>query len=207
MLCTERVMERIREYIVLFLCFLAEMGMTFQFIKPNYFFNSSMIIAGTNYTIARIVLLVNMLGILVFAVSVFIGNIKGGLHRSYFIMLLYAAAMIVLAIAPHQYQNALAKNELEMNSLLYLITMLLSILVFAVFILREKGGIRLIPKFSSVMLLVIIGQFVTNGLFVNKGELISGPIYLLFGAVATLPYVAVYVFEKFVLEPTMMKYR
>lgn len=204
---TERDMSRVREFVVLFLCFLAEAGMVFQFIKPNYFFSSSMIIAGTTFTIARAIILVNMLGMFIFAVAVYRGNIKGRLHISYFIMMLYTVAMLVFAIAPRQYQVALENERLEMNSLLYLVTMLLLMFVFAVFILREKGAIRLMPKFSSVMLLVVIGQFVTNGLFINKGELISGPIYLLFGLIAAMPYIAIFVFEQFILEPTMIKYR
>lgn len=207
MLCTERDMSRVREDIVLFLCFLAEAGLFFQFIKPNYFFSSSMIIVGTSFLVARAIILINMFGMLVFAISVFRGNVKGRLNTSYLIMLVYAIAMLVFAIVPRQYTTALAKSELEMNALLYLVTMILAVLVFTVFILREKGAIRLIPKFSSVMLLVIIGQFVTNGLFIDKGELISGATYLLFGLIAALPYIAVFVFEKFVLEPTMIKYR
>ena len=200
-------MSRVREFIVLLLCFLAEAGMAFQILKPNYFFSSSMIIAGTSYTIARAIILINMFGMLIFAISVFMGNIKGGLHISYFIMMIYAVVMIVMAIAPRQYQVALKNERLEMNSLVYLVTMILVILVFAVFILREKGGIRVIPKFSSVMLLVVVGQFVTNGLFIEKGIMISGSIYLLFGLIAALPYIAIFVFEQFILEPTMMRYR
>lgn len=207
MRCTKRDMERVREYIVLFLCFLAEAGMAFQFMKPNYFFSYSMIVSGTDYTIAKVVLLINMFGTLLFAISVFRGNIKGRLHKSYFIMAIYSMIMIILAITSRQYKSGLSNETLEMNTWLYFATLLLSIIVFAVFVLREKGGIRLIPKFSSVMLLVIIGQFVTNGLFINKGELLSGMSYLMFGAIATLPYVAIYFFEKFVLEPTMMEYR
>lgn len=206
-LCTERDMERVREYIVLFFCFIAELGMAFQFIKPNYFFNSSMIIAGTNYTVARAVLLIKILGILVFAISVFRGNARGRLHRAYFIIGIHAAIMIILAITSNQYKSTLANDMLAMNTWLYFGTLLLLIIILVVYVLREKGGVRLIPNFSALLLLVIIGQFVTNGLFVNKGALISGPTYLLFGIIAAMPYVAIYVFEKFVLEPIMIQFR
>lgn len=97
-----------------------------------------------------------MLGMLIFAVAVFRGNIKGRLHVSYILMMLYSAIMFIMAILPRQYQIGLANEKIEMNTLIYFIAMILTVLVFTVFILREKGRIRVIPKFSSVMLLVII---------------------------------------------------
>lgn len=200
-------MDRGREWIVLFLCFLAETGMVFQFVRPNYFFCASMIIAGTSYMVARVIILINILGIAVFAMSVLRGNVEGWLHKSYFIMMVYAITMIVMAIVPRQYMSALNNERLEMNSLVYLITMILAVIVFMVFILREKSRIRAIPKFSSVMLLVIIGEFVTNGIFIESGRMISGAAYLVLGLISAMPYIAVFVFESFVLEPTMMRRR
>ena len=182
------------------------MGMVFQLIKPNYFFSSSMVIAGNGFMIARVLILVNMLGIIVFALSVLDGNIKGRLHMSYYIMLIYAVVMIIASVVPRQLQVTMHNEKLEMNALIYIITLVLTVFILALFIIREKGGMRTISKLSSLLLLVIIGQFVTNGLFINHGDIISGPVYLLFGVISAMPYIAVFAFENLVLEPTMLKY-
>lgn len=204
---TVRDMINRKEIVILFLCILSEIGMAYQLLKPNYFFCSSMIIAGTGFMLARAFIIVQMAGMALFGLSVYRGNIKGRLHVSYFIMLCYAALMIIATIVPDKYMSAVNNKAIEMNALVYLITMILAIIIFALFILREKGGIRTVPKLSSIMLLVIIGQFITNGVFINDGGIASGPIYLIFGIMSAMPYITVFLFERFILEPTMLQYR
>jgi hypothetical protein len=200
-------MNNKKEIGILLLGIISELTMAFQVLKPNYFFCSSMVIVGTSYTIARAIILVNMLGMAIFIASVYRGNIQGRLHVSYGIMLCYAVLMIVLSIAPKQYMSAVNNSKIEMNSLVYLVTMILEILIFTLFILREKGAISIIPKMSSLMLLVILGQFVTNGLFIYEGAIVSHPAYLIFGLMSALPYITIFLFEFFILEPTMLRYR
>ena len=190
------------------LCFLSEISMLFQIYKPNYFFNLSLVITGTNYWIAaRAILLINMAGLALFALSVWRGNVKGRLHQSYFIMLLYSVIMFLAAVVPKQFRNTINNDSLELNALVYLLTTIMTVIVFALFILREKGAIRHISKMSTLMLFVIIGQIVTNGLFVNGSVIISHPIYFVLGIMSAMPYISVFVFEYFILEPTMKYYR
>ncbi len=201
-------MSRKREWIVMALCFLSEISMLFQIYKPNYFFNLSLVITGTNYWIAaRAILLINMAGLALFALSVWRGNVKGRLHQSYFIMLLYSVIMFLAAVVPKQFRNTINNDSLELNALVYLLTTIMTVIVFALFILREKGAIRHISKMSTLMLFVIIGQIVTNGLFVNGSVIISHPIYFVLGIMSAMPYISVFVFEYFILEPTMKYYR
>ena len=190
------------------LCFLSEISMLFQIYKPNYFFNLSLVITGTNYWIAaRAILLINMAGLALFALSVWRGNVKGRLHQSYFIMLSYSVIMFLAAVVPKQFRNTINNDSLELNALVYLLTTIMTVIVFALFILREKGAIRHISKMSTLMLFVIIGQIVTNGLFVNGSVIISHPIYFVLGIMSAMPYISVFVFEYFILEPTMKYYR
>ena len=178
----------------------------FQLYKPNYFFSSSIIIVGTSFTVARVLILLAIAGMTVFSISVYRGNLKGRLHISYFIMIIYSVFMILFSTAPMQFKATLENDKIELNALVYLITTIFAIIVFTLFILREKGGISSIPKMSSLMLLVIVGQFVTNGVFVNSGSIISHPRELVYGVISVLPYLTIFLFEYFILEPTMSPY-
>lgn len=180
--------------------------MAYELIKPNYFFCSSMIIVGTSFMVARLLVLIKMLGIFVFAIAVHRGNRSGRLSVSYIIMLVYSILMVVVALLPRQYMSAVRNEKIELNSLVYLITMLLALIMFAIFIFREKGAIRIIPKISSIMLLVVIGQFVTNGIFIDNGSIVTGVHGIIFGLASALPYLIIFLFENFILEYTMLKY-
>lgn len=205
-----KIMKRGREIIVLILCVLSEIALAFQLKQPQHFASSAIIIAGTNDTewfIARILVLLSMIGMAVFALSVWRGNAKGKLHISYFIMLIQAAIMFVLPILSGRLNAFMQSEKVKLNTGLYIITMILAVLVLALFILREKGAMRVMPKLSTLMLLVIIGQFATNGIFA-KTVVAEPTIYMLtYGAISTLPYLSIFVFEYFVVEPTMRKFR
>lgn len=195
-----------KELIILLLSIVSEIGMAYEFVKPNYFFCSSMVIVGMGFMVARLIVLIKMAGMAVFAIAVHRGNMKGRLHISYIILLVYSFVMVAASILPRQYMSAVHNEKIEMNALIYLITMILAIIVFTIFIFREKGAIRIVPRISSIMLMVVIGQFVTNGVFINNGSIVSGVHYLLFGLASAFPYFTIFLFEYFILEPTMLKY-
>lgn len=203
-------MKRGREIIVLILCVLSELGLAFQLKQPQHFASSAIIIAGTNDTewiIARILILISMLGIAVFTTSVWRGNIKGRLHIAYFIMLIQAAIMFILPMLSGRINSFMQSEKVKLNTGIYIITMILAVLVLALFILREKGAMRVMPKLSTLMLLVVIGQFVTNGVFAKTVVAEPTAYMLAYGLLSALPYVAIFVFEYFVVEPTMRKFR
>lgn len=203
-------MKRGREIIVLILCALSELGLAFQLKQPQHFASSSIIIAGTNdvaWIIARILVLLSMIGVAIFALSVWRGNIKGRLHISYAVMLIQAAIMFVLPMLSGRINSFMHSEKVKLNTGLYIITMILAVLVFALFILREKGAMRVMPKLSTLMLLVVVGQFVTNGVFAKSVVAEPTPYMLAYGLISALPYIAIFIFEYFVVEPTMSKYR
>lgn len=203
-------MKRGREIIVLILCVLSELGLAFQLKQPQHFASSAIIIAGTNDTawiIARTLVALSMIGIAVFALSVWRGNVKGKLHISYFIMLIQAAIMFILPMLSGKITSLMQSEKVKLNTGIYILTMIMAVLVLTLFILREKGAMRVMPKLSTLMLLVVIGQFVTNGIFA-KSVIAEPTLYMLaYGAMSTLPYVSIFVFEYFVVEPTMSRYR
>lgn len=203
-------MKRGRELLVIILCVLSELALAFQLKQPYHFANSSIVIAGTNdinWIIARVLVAVAMIGIFVFALSVWAGNVKGKLHISYFILLLHSAAMVALPSLSGKLTAFMQSEKIKLNTGLFIVTMLLCVLVLALFILREKGAMRVMPKLSTVMLLVIIGQFATNGIFASSVIVEPTPYMLAYGALSTLPYISIFVFEYFIVEPTMSRFR
>lgn len=203
-------MKRGREVIVLILCALSLLGLAFQLKQPQHFASSAIIIAGTNdsaWIIARVLVLMSIIGVVIFALSVIRGNIKGKLHVSYFIMLIQAAIMFALPLLSGRLSDFMQSEKIKLNTGIYIITMIMAVLVFALFILREKGAMRVMPKLSTLMLLVVIGQFVTNGIFAKIVVAEPTPYMLAYGFISALPYIAIFVFEYFVVEPTMSRFR
>ena len=210
-------MEKKRIFIVLALSFLSVIGLALQALKPNWCTGTSyiMYITGGNqleslrsaYQASRItaaiVVGICIIGMLIFALSVYRGNLKGRLKIAYVILLIHTVIMIIASIAV-QSLWAFNNEDSKINVSVYFISMLTAGVTLAIFVLREHGGIRLIPNFSAVMLLVAFGQFVSNGLFVDSISKAKG---LLYGVISALPYFTIFVFEKFVLEDTVKRYR
>lgn len=207
MRCTERKMKNKREWIVLFLAVLSELGMIYQIIRPEYFFCTRVIGEEYGFLLARGLVFINMAGMALFALSVWRGNIKGRLHVAYFIMLCNVCLMFAAMVSSKPFKTSMDNGDLKIKMLVSVLSMFVAAVLLALFILREKGAIRTIPKLSSIMLLVIVGQLAANGLFADSDVLISDVPYLGIGVLSAMPYITVFFFENFILEPTMLEYR
>lgn len=202
-------MRRTREIIVLILFALSELGLFFQFYRPIYFLETDIIEKGTvSWTIPRAIVLIAMVAMFLFAVSLIRGNRNGLLHISYAVLLLYFIVVLVVLLAQReQFKETLNNQYLHTNLIVYIVTSIIAILTLLLFILREKGGIQLIPKMSSLLLLVLLGQFVTHGFVVGGGSIYISKISLFCGLCSVIPYFTIYIFEKTILEPTVKDYR
>lgn len=209
-------MERKREYLVLAMAVVSIICLGLQMLKPEWCTGTSsiMYIIGGNqlnelaaYNVSRVVAAIitaiSMLAMVLFTLSVYRGNIKGRLKTSYSLMLLHTVVMIIASMVMQKVLN-FNKEDSKMSVGVYFITILILAAILIVYILRESGGMRLIPNLSSVMLLVVLGQLVSNGLFIENLVKVRGVLY---GVIAAFPYLTIFVFEKLVLEPTMKKYR
>lgn len=214
-------MERKREYFVLALSVLSIIGMVCQMLKPHWCTGTAsiMYIVGGNqldknnmayraaHITAAVVVAIGILGMVLFAISVYRGNVKGRLSTSYAILLLHALIMALASIAIQRlwtFNNESAK----LNITIFFLSTLILILLLAVYIIREHGGMRMIPNLSALMLLVTFGRFIGNGLVL--GDFSSAILvfrWILYGTISALPYFTIFVFEKFVLEQSMKRYR
>lgn len=208
---TKSLMNRKREIVVLVLCLIAEIGLAFQLKEPYHFTSTSLVIEGVKdnnwWIITRSLVAMNMIGLALFAISVWKGNRKGKLHISYFVMLIQAAAMFLLPTATGYVSIIMDSELLKFNVGIHMLTLILIVLILALFILREKGAIRVMPKLSSVMLLAVLGEFIVNGIF--SSSVVTEPTLnmVIYGIISALPYLTIFVFEFFILEPTMRRYR
>jgi small-conductance mechanosensitive channel len=202
-------MKRGRELFVIFLGILGELGLFFQVYRPIYFIETDIIEQGLiSWTIPRLMCIIAMIAMLLFMISVFRGNVKGLLCVSYAVLLLYQVIVLFAMLSQKDmFVKAVNEEKLKLNVVIYIGTAIILILNLGIFILREKGAIRMIPNISALMLFVILGQFITHGLFVVNDSLAFGTRSLLCGVCSMMPYVAIYVFEKTVVESTDMEYR
>ena len=134
------------------------------------------------------------------------GNANGMLHISYAVMTLYLVIMLGMMFA--QRGVFIETFEIvEMNIIVYIVGAVLGILTLLLFIFREKGAIRFIPNMSSLLLLVILAQFISHFFALADGKAYMSRLSFVCSVCATMPYVAIYLFEKRVVEPTIRQYR
>lgn len=202
-------MKRTREMVVLILCAISELGLFYQFYRPVYFIETDIIEKGTiSWTIPRAIVVIAMFAMLLFTISLIRGNINGLLHVSYAVFVLYYAIILVMLFAQRPEFNDTLDNEyLRLNLIVYIVTAIITILTFLLFILREKGVIRLVPNMSSLLLLAILGQFVAHGFVTGGGNIYVSKLSLFWGVCSVVPYFTIFIFEKMVLEPTVKRYR
>ena len=195
-------MKKQKEIIVFVLCLLSELGLFYQFYRPIYFIETDIIEKGTvSWTVPRAICLVSMLAIFLFALSVLIGNVKGILNISYAILMLYFAIVLMVMLSQKEALNeALNGKYIKMNIVVYVITAIVAILSLLLFILRRTGIVGLVPGMSSLMLLVVVGQFVTHGLFMGDGKVLLGYRTILCAFSSALPYFTIFIFERMVIE-------
>lgn len=202
-------MRRTREVVVFLLCLLSELGLFFQFYRPVYFLETDIIEKGTvSWTIPRAIVLIAMVAMFLFALSLIKGNFNGLLHISYAVLLLYFVVVLVMMFAQKKvFYEAMNNDYLHTNLIVYIVTAVIAIITLILFILREKGGIRLVPKMSSLLLLVLLGQLVTHGIVVGGGTIYISKTSILCGVCSVIPYLTIFIFEKSILEPTVKRYR
>lgn len=210
-------MSKKRELIVLILCMLSELGMCAQILKPNWCTGTSfiMFLVGGNqlsvnvdayhvsHIITAVIVAIAMLGMILFAVSVARGNAKGRLELSYFIILIHHIILLVSAVAIQKVWVFSNKSDTKLNVTIFFVSELFMVVMMAMYVLREHGRIRLIPNISAVLLMVTFGQFIANGMLVDA---LSTKRAIIYGIIAALPTFTIFVFEKFILEPTMRRY-
>ncbi len=202
-------MRRTRELIVLLLCLLSELCLFYQFYRPVYFLETDIIEKGTvSWTIPRFIVLIAMAAMFLFTISLIKGNLNGLLHISYAVFILYYVVILVMMFAQKQEFNETLNSEyFHTNLIVYIATAIIAILTFGLFILREKGGIRMVLKMSSLLLLVILGQLATHGFIVGGVSIYVSGLSILCGLCSVIPYLTIFVFEKGILEPTVKRYR
>lgn len=200
-------MRKGRELFVLFFCILAELGLFFQVYRPIHFVETFIIEKGmVSWTIPRIICMIPMIAIGIFAMAVIKGNANGMLHISYAVMTLYL--MIMLGMMFAQRGVFIETFEIvEMNIIVYIVGAVLGILTLLLFIFREKGAIRFIPNMSSLLLLVILAQFISHFFALADGKAYMSRLSFVCSVCAAMPYVAIYLFEKIMVEPTIKQYR
>ncbi len=202
-------MRRTREMVVFLLCLLSELCLFYQFYRPVYFLETDIIEKGTvSWTIPRVIVLIAMAAMFLFTVSLVKGNLNGLLHISYAVFILYYVVILVMMFAQKQEFNETLNSEyFHTNLIVYIGTAIISILTFGLFILREKGGIRMVPKMSSLLLLVILGQMATHGFVTSGFSVYVSGMSIFWGICSAIPYLTIFVFEKGILEPTIRGYR
>ena len=114
-------MRKGRELFVLFFCILAELGLFFQVYRPIHFVETFIIEKGmVSWTIPRIICMIPMIAIGIFAMAVIKGNANGMLHISYAVMTLYLVIMLGMMFA--QRGVFIETFEIvEMNIIVYIV--------------------------------------------------------------------------------------
>ena len=198
-------MSKPKEMMMVVLCMLSELGLFYQFYRPIYFLETDIIEKGmVSWTIPRVIILIAMAAMFLFTISFIKGNANGLLALSYAIFLLYFVLVLLIIFSQKkQFHQTLSNEYLDTNLIVYLVTAIVAIVTLILLILRELGGIRVIPNMSSLLLLVILGQFVTHGLAMGEGNIFISKNSLFCGICSVIPYCTIYIFEKRILEPVL----
>ena len=202
---------------IMVMCVLSELAILAQMWKVSYFVGTSCLMKmiawdklGSRdvffkaHVLTAIVMGIEFLGMLIFMISFIRTNRKGRLKISYIIMLIHTALMAFVSMMFMRVWKFDNDNG-KLNIAIFFLSMLILGAVLVVFVLREQMGSRYGFIFSPVLLLVIVGLFSTNGLFGFSG--VSRLQGMISGIIVILPYLTIFIFEKFVLEPAMKRYR
>ena len=220
----ECYMSRIRAIFVYIFIVLAEAGLIYQAKEPIYCTGTIFIMKLTggnqlekseyirqmSHVIVGVVCLVACIGLLLMAIDLFGGRSKGLLKDSYILMAVYHAIQvgccILIYTLGNYYNNVGQKGDRraqQTNMLLYFISQIIMLIILFVLILRELGLIRVINKLSAVLILVMLGQILSNGLLIDG---IYPKWFCLFnGVVTALPTLAIFIFEAFIVEASVRK--
>lgn len=211
-------MSRVRAVIVYIIVLLAEGSLFYMAKEPT-------LCTGTNYIMwlaggaklekvervrqlahlsAGVICLLACIGLLLMAIDLFGGKSKGLLKFAYLFMAVYSLLQIAVCIMLWTTTNRIDTIERRTNLIVYLVSQVIMLFVLSLYILRELGLIRFFDKLSTVLLLVVIGQFVTNG-FLMPNSKISWS--LLYGLMSALPTIAIFVFEALILEASIRRNR
>ncbi len=209
-------MNRIRAIIVYFLVLFAEGGLIFQAKEPTKCTGTIyiMLITGGNqlnkvekvrqlaHVTVGVICLIACIGLLLMAIDLIGGKSKGLLKFAYIFMGVYYAIQIAACIMIYTMTGFIRSSAQTANLFIYLVSEIILFALMFIWTLRELGLIRVIDKLSTVLLLAIIGQIVSNG-FLAKLE----PKMLVFGLITALPTIAIFVFEAFILEASIRRLR
>ncbi|MCR5703557.1 MAG: hypothetical protein K6G85_02950 [Eubacterium sp.] len=210
-------MGKIKRIGIIIMCILSELAILVQMWKVSYFTGTACLmkmigwdklndpeIFRKAHILTAGLMGIEFVGMLVFTISFIRSNRKGRLKVAYGILLIHTALMAFVSMMFMRVWRFDNENG-KLNIAIFFLSMLILGAVFVVFVLREQVGSRYGFIVSPVLLLVMVGLFSTNGLFGFSG--ISRTKGILAGLIVVLPYLTIFLFEKFVLEPAMKKYR
>lgn len=214
-------MSRAREVIVLILCALGVGGLGFQAKEPTLCTGTSYImwIVGGNqlnhnadtrhvaHIIVGVVCVIAIAALILLAVDLFGGKSKGLLKVSYFLFLIYHIIMIASCVVVFRVTDLGNKASDKLNISIFFVSELIMVIMLAVYLLRELGTIRVIPNLSAVLLVVVAGQLLANGVLIDAHSPVAVAKGLFYGLCASMPIIAMFVFEKFILEASIRRRR
>ena len=211
-------MSRARAIVVYLFVLLAEGGLVYMAKEPTVCTGTSYImwLAGGSkletvprvrqlaHLSAGVICLLACIGLLLLAIDLFGGKSKGLLKFAYLFMAVYSLLQIAVCIMLWTTTGRINTIERRTNLIVFLVAHCIMVAVLLLYILRELGLMRFIDKLSAVLLLVVIGQVVTNGLLMPHSNVGWS---LLYGLITALPTIAIFVFEAFILEASIRRNR
>ncbi len=210
-------MSRIRAIIVYIFVAIAECGLIYMAKEPTRCTGTFfvMLITGGNqldkvervrhlaHITVGVICLLACIGLLLMAIDLIGGRSKGLLKFAYMFIAVYTLIQVTVCIYVFAATEFLQTSTQKANLLVYFISQCILLIVMFLYILRELGLMRFIDKMSAILLIVIIGQVVSNGLLLRGSNWHS----LVYGLITALPTLAIFVFEAFILEASIRRQR
>lgn len=153
-----------------------------------------------SHAVSSAILLIPLVAMIIFIIAILRGNIRKSLKITYLLFAIFSG--LEAAAAMFTQTAGLFQRRSRLNVTIFFITTLVMMVVMILFLLREAGRIRYMPSVSAILLFVIAGMIVSNGLIVSKEQMLRG---LLYGLVSAMPAIAFYIYEIAVLRPRMRK--
>jgi len=211
-------MSRVRAMFVYFFVLLGEAALIFMAKEPTTCTGTIYIMKITggdqldkvekvrqlSHITVGVICLLACIGLLLMAIDLIGGKSKGLLKFAYLFMAVYNLIQVVACIYIFASTDLIRSSTQKANCLVYFISQVILLIVMCLYILRELGLMRFLDKLSTVLLLAIVGQIVSNGLLLRGSNIKESLIY---GCITALPTLAIFVFEAFVLEASIRRNR
>lgn len=123
------------------------------------------------HAVSSAILMIPLIAMIIFIVAIIRGNIRKTLKITYLLFAVFSG--LEAAAAMFTQTAGLFQRSSRLNVTIFFITTLVMMVVMVLFLLRESGRIRYMPSVSAILLFVIAGMIVSNGLIVNKEEILN----------------------------------